>query len=305
MSAFSIINMPSQKGKVAIVTGGNAGIGYETVKGLLAKESHVIMASRNPDKANEAKNALLSEIPRSSLEFIQLDLAKKSSIEAFVSEFESKHDRLDLLINNAGIMMPPYGETDFGYERQWGVNYLAHFYLTGLLFPILKKTEEARIVTLSSLAHQNGKIYFDDVNRKDNYDRNEAYRQSKVACLIFAYELNRRLDQNGMSQKSLGAHPGVAITNLLDDGPWYIKALAPFFKWMLHSVEDAAKPTLMAALDPALTGGEYIGPTGKRGMKGEPGKVDSNDLSKDPDVGDRLWKLSEQQIDFKFEVSPT
>jgi len=299
---FDLSSMPDQSDRIAIVTGANIGLGYETAIGLAKKGAKVVMACRNLEKAGEARKMISAAVPGADLDIIPLDLSSKKSIEAFAVEYQERYDHVDLLINNAGIMIPPYLETEDGFESQWGINHLGHFYLTGLLYGCLYKSKSARVVSLASLAHFAGKIDFEDPNRKTSYKPMESYRQSKLACLVFAYELQRRLDKKGSSMKSLAAHPGVALTNLLASGPKWVKFLAPLFSWLLHSVKDGAESTLMAALDPTLEGGEYIGPMGRRGMKGVPGITYSNSLSKDLEVGRKLWDLSEELLGFKFEV---
>lgn len=299
---FELENLPDQKGKLAIVTGANIGLGFETAKGLIAKNCKVVIASRNKEKAEKAKSDILADYPTAELEIILIDLASKKSIRKFAEEFKAKYDKLDYLVNNAGIMIPPYRETEDGFESQLGVNYLGHFYLTGLLLDHLNKAEHARVVNLGSLAHDSAEIYFDNPNQKETYKPMKSYGQSKLACMMFAFELQRRLSESGSSLISLSAHPGVAITNLFTSAPKWMQVIAPLFKFMTHSVENAAKPTLMATLDPSLTGGEYIGPTGKRGMKGQPGIAESNAISKDKAACERLWKLSEELLDYKFEV---
>lgn len=298
---FSLKAMPSQEGKISIVTGANIGLGFETVKGLISKGSKVILASRNEEKAKHAISEIEKEFPGADMEIMLLDLSSKESIKSFAKQYFEKYDKLDILVNNAGIMIPPYRETVDGFESQWAVNYLGHFYLTALLMPLLEKAQEGRVVTVSSLAHISGLINFEDPNHKDNYQAMVSYRQSKLACLIFAYELQRRLGRQNSTVKSMGAHPGVAVTNILANGPTWIKILTPLLSWMFHSVKKAAEPQLMAALDPSLTGGEYLGPMSKRGMRGKPGIVRSNSISKDEEVAKQLWDLSERQLGFKFE----
>ncbi|GLR15617.1 oxidoreductase [Portibacter lacus] len=299
---FRLSEMPDQKGKIAIVTGANIGLGYETAKALAMKGAKVIMACRNRDKADSAMKAILNEWPDADLEFISLDLSSKKSIKSFADSYKAKYSNLDLLINNAGIMIPPYRETEDGFESQWGVNYLGHFYLTGMLMETIENSDHGRVVTLSSLAHINGKINFDNPNMKDSYKPMVSYRQSKLACLIFAFELQRRLEAKDSKVISVGVHPGVALTNLFAAGPKWMRLIAPLFKGMFNTVEGGAKPSIMGAIDPTMKGGEYLGPTGKRGMKGEPGIVESNEISKDKAVGDKLWTLSENLLDYKFDV---
>ena len=302
METFSLKTAPSQEGKIAIVTGANIGLGYETAKGLAQKGAKVIMACRNEQKAINAKNAILAELPEADLDIILLDLNSLDSVKAFAAAYKAKYQRLDLLINNAGIMVPPLSKTKEGFESQFGVNYLAHFLLTGLLLPLLNQTKGARIVSLSSIAHENGKIDFDNLNAEKKYSRIGFYNQSKLACLMFAYELRRRLEASGSPVLSVAAHPGVSPTNLAQHIPkilYYL--LYPLFMLMTHSVEKGALPTLMAALDTNVEGGEYFGPLGRRGMTGKPGKVDSKPHAKDKEVAKKLWEVSEKLVGFKYD----
>mgnify|MGYP003651580195 FL=1 len=187
--SFSLEKAPLQKGRIAIVTGANTGLGYQTTLGLASKECKVILACRNKDKAEKAMADIRKEVPNADLEFIKLDLNSLKSVREFAKAYSEKHDKIDLLINNAGLMIPPLMRTEEGFESQFGVNHLGHFLLTNLLYPVIKKTENARIVSLSSIAHKNGRIHFDDPNWENSYSKSDAYNQSKVACLMFAYEL--------------------------------------------------------------------------------------------------------------------
>ena len=301
--SFSLDQMTSQKGKIAIVTGANTGLGYETALGLASKGSKVIMACRNKDKAEKAMADIRKEVSNADLKFIELDLNSLKSVRAFAKAYSEKHDQLDLLINNAGLMIPPLMRTEEGFESQFGVNHLGHFLLTNLLFPTIKKTANARVVSLSSIAHKNGRIHFDDPNWEQSYSKLDAYNQSKVACLIFAYELQRRLNETESTAISLAAHPGVSDTEL---GRYVSKALyflfMPIMSFVTHKPKEAAKPTLMAALDPNVIGGDYYGPQGFNDMKGEPGKASSTGYSKKRDVAEKLWALSEELTGEKFTV---
>ncbi|MFT4526842.1 MAG: NAD(P)-dependent dehydrogenase (short-subunit alcohol dehydrogenase family) [Bacteroidia bacterium] len=301
--SFSLDKAPSQKGKIAVVTGANTGLGFETTLALAGKECKVVMACRNKDKAEKAMADIRNEVPNADLEFIRLDLNSLKSVREFAKAYSEKHDKLDLLINNAGLMIPPLMRTEEGFESQFGVNHLGHFLLTNLLFPILKKTENARIVSLSSIAHKNGRIQFDDPNWEKSYSKSEAYNQSKVACLMFAYELQRRLNAAGSSVISVAAHPGVSDTEL---GRYIPKALyllaTPLMPLVTHKPKYAALPTLMAALDENVIGGDFYGPTGFNEMKGEPGKAFSTAYSKKRDEAEKLWKMSEELTGEKFNV---
>ncbi|PZX54954.1 oxidoreductase [Algoriphagus chordae] len=303
MSTFTLDNVPPQNGKIAIVTGANSGLGYETALALAKKGATVILASRNLSKAQDAMHQILLEMPNAALEIILLDLNSLQSIENFAKEFSSKYDRLDLLIENAGIMMPPLSKTKDGFESQLGVNYLAHFHLTNLLFPIIKETAEARIVTLSSLAHQSGKIDFDNLNAEKSYSKWKFYAQSKLACLMFAYELQRRIDSAGIDAISLSAHPGFSDTNLGTFLPSIGRALfSPLTSIIGQGSKQGALPTLRAALDPEAKGGEYYGPSGFRELKGDPVKVKSSSRSHDLGVAAKLWSDSEELTGKTFEL---
>ncbi|KAA3633573.1 MAG: SDR family NAD(P)-dependent oxidoreductase [Bacteroidetes bacterium] len=301
MESFNLEKIPNQKGRIAIVTGANVGVGYETAIGLAKKQSKVIMACRNQQKAEKAKAAILDKVPDADLEIEILDLGNLDSVKNFASKFIEKYDRLDLLINNAGIMIPPFSKTEDGFESQMGVNYFGHFALTGKLMPHLENTENSRVVTLSSIAHRNAVIDFDNINSEQSYSKFAAYGQSKVACLMFAYELQRRLEKAGSDTISVAAHPGVSNTNLARHAPIWMKLLMPILgPFMTHSPEKAALPSLNAALGDNVRGGEYYGPTGYREMKGGPGKVSSSSYSMDTDVASRLWDVSEQLTGEKY-----
>jgi NAD(P)-dependent dehydrogenase (short-subunit alcohol dehydrogenase family) len=300
---FDITKVPSQKGRIAIVTGANAGLGYETSLALGKLGAKVIMACRNAAKAEAAKQTILAKAPGADLEIMTLDLSSLKSVRAFAAAYLAKYDRLDLLINNAGIMIPPYSKTEDGFESQMGANYFGHFLLTGLLLETINKTPGARIVALSSKAHENGQINFEDLQSEKAYSKFGAYSQTKLACLMFAYELQRRLEAAGHKTLSVAAHPGVSNTEL---GKYFPKILyylfLPLFPIFMHKPSNAALPQLMAALDPDVKGGEYFGPTGLNGMKGKPGKVESKPQSHDKDVAKKLWEVSEKLTGFKFVV---
>ncbi len=260
---FNFKEIPSQTGRVAIVTGANTGLGYETALAFAKKEIRVILACRNEEKAMKAKAKIMEKVPHANLEFIQLDLMKLDSVRSFVKTFMQTHDRLDLLINNAGIMIPPFQKTEEGFESQMGVNYFSHFLLTGLLIDTLNATPNARVVTLSSKAHENGVIDFDNLNAEKSYSKMTAYSQSKLACLMFTQELSRRLKAVNKNTISVAAHPGVSTTELGRHIPkilYYL--LMPIFSLMTHKPAKGALPTIMAALDEDVQGGDYFGPTG-------------------------------------------
>jgi NAD(P)-dependent dehydrogenase (short-subunit alcohol dehydrogenase family) len=296
MSAFKLEQIPSQKGRIAIVTGANTGLGFETAKALAQKEAKVILACRNLQKAEAAKAEIIKAIPQADLDIIQIDLSKLASVRQFAKEFLAKYNQLDLLINNAGVMMPPYSKTEDGFELQMGANHFGHFLLTGLLLDTILETPYSRIVSLSSIAHKRGEINFDDLQWEKNYKKMPAYAQSKLANLMFAFELNRRLqNKEGHHTIAVAAHPGVSNTELARHFPkLLVWIMMPLFSFMIHAPEKGALPTLMAALDPSVKGGEYFGPQGNREMKGEPGRAESTTLANNEEIARRLWEVSEE-----------
>jgi NAD(P)-dependent dehydrogenase (short-subunit alcohol dehydrogenase family) len=300
---MSIINnLPPQEGRIIIVTGANTGLGYEDSLILAKKGAKVIMACRNLEKANAAKDSIIKEVANADLEVMEIDLSSMSSVRNFAKTFQSKYDQLDILINNAGVMMPPYSKTEDGFELQFAANYLGHFLLTGLLLEIILKTPNSRIVSLSSIAHKSGKINFDDLQSEEKYSASVAYSQSKLACLMFAFELQRRLDKTGHNQTiSTAAHPGIATTELSRHMPKLVYivlkyTLAPF---ITHKPKEGAKPTVLAAIGEAK-GGDYFGPTGFKEFKGDPGKAKSTELSNDEAIAKQLWEKSEELVGFQY-----
>ncbi len=294
-------NIESKKGKIAIVTGANSGLGQEITLVLVKKDIKVIMACRNVEKTESAKTNILRIVPTAEIEIMELDLNSLSSVRNFAQLYSEKYTQLDLMIANAGIMIPPFAKTEDGFESQMGVNYFSHFLLINLLFPIIKNTPESRIITTSSIAHENAKIDFANLNSEKSYSKMGAYGQSKLACLMFAYELHRRLQNANSKVISLSVHPGVSKTNLFNNMPKFLQfVLSPFWRMLTHSPEEAAKPMLYAALMEDVNGGEYYGPSGFMGMKGDPKKVKSKPQSYDKEVAKKLWEVSEELTKQKF-----
>ncbi|HKL39237.1 MAG TPA: oxidoreductase [Cryomorphaceae bacterium] len=299
-------NLPNNKdlnSKIAIVTGANTGLGFETAKAFAELGATVILACRNTEKGNKAKDKIIEQVPKASLEVSELDLADFESIRKFSDRFNSNQKKLDFLVNNAGVMMPPYHETEEGHELQWGVNHLGHFLLTSLLWKKLNEAEAARVVQLSSLAHKWGNISaFNKPIGKSNYDKQKAYGNSKLACLVFALELERRIESKGLKIKSMAAHPGVADTELSRYLPGWMKVLSPLFMaFVANSAEEGAQPSLRAALDD-LPGGTYVGPSGFKEMKGSPVVVQPHEKATSQKAGKELWQASEEQIGISFAV---
>jgi NAD(P)-dependent dehydrogenase (short-subunit alcohol dehydrogenase family) len=288
-------------GRVIIVTGGNSGLGFESVKALASKKAAVILACRDAEKGEEAKRSILAEFSGALIDVMTLDLADLSSVRRFASVFAGKYPRLDVLLNNAGVMMCPYEKTQDGFERQFGTNHLGHFALTGLLLDVLRKTPGSRVVNVSSGAHAIGKMDFDNLMFENgDYGPIRAYGRSKLANLLFTYELDRRLKKAGIETISVAAHPGVATTNLsrhLDKIP-LMKIFRPISKRMSQSAADGALPQIRASVDPGVRGGEYYGPRGR--SKGDPVRVESNKASHDTADAERLWEISEQLVGISY-----
>lgn len=281
-------------GKIAIITGGNSGIGYETAKGLLAKGATVILAVRNHKKGEIARAALLDSYASGQIEILPLDLADLQSIRSFAEEFRNSYDHLDILINNAGIMAPPYAKTKDGFEMQFGSNHLGHFALTGLLLPLLANTRDSRIVTVSSRAHSRGSINFDNLDGSNGYQAKKFYNQSKLANLYFALELDKRLKEHGSQTISIACHPGVSATNIVKLGHYEIpiafKRIANLF---LQPPDMGALATIYAATEQRLTGGEYIGPVTQFQRRGYPALGTPHANAADQEISRRLWSVSE------------
>ena len=282
--------MPAMTGKTAIVTGANSGIGYETARALAHKGATVIMACRNLAKANDAATQIRNTKPAGAIDVMLLDLGDLESVRRFATEFRTRCARLDLLVNNAGIMTPPFGQTAQGFESQFGTNHLGHFALTGLLLDLLLQTSTSRVVTVSSVAHRYGKIDFDNLNWAHGYDRSRAYGQSKLANLLFTHELQRRLTAAGAKTLAVAAHPGWTETNLQAHSGFY-NFLNPL---LAQKSPMGALPTLYAATAADVLGGGYYGPSGFLEVRGYPQKVSSNDRSHDKAVAGRLWSVSEE-----------
>ncbi len=301
-------DMPDLSGKNIIVTGANSGVGYSAARAFAAKGAHVVFACRSRDKAEAAVAELQQQNPAASVEIMILDLADLTSIHDFARLYEAKHERLDILVNNAGLMAIPYRRTADGFEMQFGTNHLGHFALTGLLLDRLLATAAARVVTVSSGLHRAGMIDFDDLQGEQRYDKRAAYSHSKLANLLFAYELQRRLSAAGRAAISVGAHPGYSATNLQQVGPnmeestlqrGLMKAANNLFA---QSSEMGALPTLYAAAAPDVNGCDFIGPDGFMRMRGYPVKELSSDASYSEADARRLWSVSEELTGVRFEA---
>ncbi|MCH7481140.1 MAG: SDR family NAD(P)-dependent oxidoreductase [Chloroflexi bacterium] len=293
---WTALDIPDQSGKVVIITGANSGIGYEAAGALAKKGATVVMACRNLEKGEAAAKAIIDEGPTGQVVLLHLDLADLSSVRRFADEFSAEYDRLDVLVNNGGIMAVPKGKTVDGFEMQIGTNHLGHYALTGLLIEMLKTTQNARVVTVSSYAHNMGKINFDDLSSEKSYQRWSAYGRSKLANVLFGYELQRRLAANGHPPISLVVHPGYAATNLQRNTGLF--SFANHF--FAQSQEMGALPTLYAATSADIQGGEYIGPDGLMGQRGYPQVARSSRASHNELVAKRLWEVSEELTGVQF-----
>lgn len=299
-------DIPDLQNQNVIVTGANSGIGYETAKELARKGARVILACRNRTRSADALNAIRTELPQAAVEMMELDLADLLSIRRFAHEYKSRYAQLHILINNAGIMMGPYRLTVDGFERQFGTNHLGHFALTGLLLNLLLKTPNARVVSVSSTAHHFGTMDFGNLMyaKGKGYFPARAYARSKLANLLYTYELQRRLDAKGVDTISVACHPGLAYTNLTKQmpGQWFLKMTAPLQKVILQSAAMGALPTLRAACDPLVKGGEFYGPDGFREQRGYPVLVESSPASHNVDDSRKLWEISEQLTGVLYEL---
>ncbi len=301
---WTIENISDLTGKTIVVTGGNSGLGYESVKAFAGKGAEVVLASRSVDKGEEAKMKIQKDVPEGKIKVMQLDLGDLESVRNFASAFKSAYKKLDVLLNNAGIMMTPYFTTKDGFEGQFGTNHLGHFALTGLLMDILLHTEGARIVNVSSGAHKNGKMDFDNLQFSEGreYSPMKAYGRSKLSNLLFTYELQRKLEAAKKDTIAVAAHPGVAMTNLARhlEGKFLFKILSPLFKRMAQDQAMGALPQIRASVDPQVKGSEYYGPGGKREWKGYPVLVPSNEASHNLQDAASLWEESEKLTGVKF-----
>ena len=288
---WTLDNISDQKGKVIIITGATSGLGKAAAKALASKNAHLVLGVRNVSKAEHVREEIVKEYPESMIDILELDLGALGSIKDFAINFEKKHQQLDVLINNAGVMMCPYSKTKDGFEIQMGTNHLGPFALTGALMPLLKKTKNSRVVSTSSLAHLGGKINFDDINWGNRkYKTNKAYSDSKIANLYFTYEMKRRNKNTTEFPTVVTAHPGWTRTDLQKHSVFF-RILNPIFG---QKPAMGVLPTLRAATDPEVNSGDYYGPTKLGGMRGYPELVKSNARSHNEDIARKLCDVSEE-----------
>ena len=300
---WKLEDIPDLNEKVIMITGANSGIGFEAAKALANSGAEVILASRNQDKAESALAAIEAEIPSAKVGFILLDLASLESIRRAVEKFQEQYTRLDVLLNNAGIMMVPFGLTEDGFEKQFGINHLGHFALTGLLIDHILNTPGARVVNISSNAHYGGEMDYSNLSyQKGDYTPMGAYSRSKLANLLFTYELQRRLEARGADALALAAHPGISATGLFDHfvNPGLAWLIRGILKGLFQNANMGALPGLRASVDPMVRGGEYYGPDGKGERKGYPVVVTSNPASHDLESAKKLWDISQDLTGVRY-----
>ena len=297
--------MPDLTGKTAIVTGANSGLGFQATKKLAEHNAEVIMACRKEEKGSEAKEKIEEAIEEADLKVMQLDLASLDSISQFTEEFKEEYNDLDLLFNNAGVMAIPRKQTEDGFEYQFGVNHLGHFALTAQLIETMKKAEEARIISQSSIAHENGDINFKDINHEEKYNRMQVYSDSKLANLLFINELDRKLEEKDINIKAIASHPGVSNTNLFkaeesQHNVIITKLMGLGLKVFGQTPEKGCLPMLYAATSEDVEGGELIGPDGFKAIRGYPERQTPSEKARDEDIAARLWRKSEEMTGTEF-----
>jgi NAD(P)-dependent dehydrogenase (short-subunit alcohol dehydrogenase family) len=296
-------DVPDQTGRVAVITGANTGIGYEAAAVLARRGAHVVLAVRNLDKGKAAAERITTATPHADVTLQKLDLTSLDSIRAAADDLRAAYRGIDLLINNAGVMTTPKTTTADGFELQFGTNHLGHFALTGQLLDNMLPVEGSRVVTISSNGHRFGSIDFADLQSERSYNRLRAYGQAKLANLLFTYELNRRLSQKGAPTIAVAAHPGSSNTELTRNLPDLIRRpVQVVWNLLAQDAAGGALPTLRAATDPTVRGGQYYGPDSFGEQRGHPKLVQSNSKSHDEDVARRLWTVSEELTGVMFPV---
>jgi NAD(P)-dependent dehydrogenase (short-subunit alcohol dehydrogenase family) len=305
---WTAADVPDQTGRTAVITGANTGIGFEAAKVLAERGATVVLACRTPARAADAVARIRATAPRAPLHTVRLDLESLASVRQAAEEIRARHPRLDLLINNAGGTRPRYARTVDGFESTLAANHLGPFALTGLLLDTLLPVPGSRIVTVASIGHRRGTIHFDDLHFEHGYRYMPAYFQSKLANLMFTYELQRRLAAAGAGTIAVAAHPGNARTEFgRDMGAFVRVVMSPRLRlltsWLLQSAHMGALATLRAAVDPAARGGDYYGPPGRSQFTGHPTKVDSSALSHDVEAQRRLWQESERLTGVRYEAT--
>ncbi|MCV7087257.1 SDR family NAD(P)-dependent oxidoreductase [Mycolicibacter hiberniae] len=301
---WTTADLPDQTGRVAVITGSNTGIGYYTAAELAGHGARVVLAVRDLAKGDAAAQRIRETSPQAAVEVQQLDLSSLASVRDAAEALSAAHPRIDLLINNAGVMYTPKQHTADGFELQFGTNHLGHFALTGLLLPRMLRVRQSRVVTVSSMAHRiMAAIHFDDLQWEHGYNRIAAYGQSKLANLMFTYELQRRLAAKRRSTIAVAAHPGTANTELTRHLPPFLRpADRLLMPLVVQSAAMGALPTLRAATDPEVTGGQYYGPGGIGEQRGYPKLVEASKQAHDVELQQRLWAVSQELTGVTFPV---
>lgn len=301
---WTLDDLPALENKRILITGGNSGIGFDTAKACAERGAEVVLACRNQGKAKDAADKIRAVVPEATVITMTLDLSSQKSVRAFAKLFLAEYKSLDVLVNNAGIMMPPYELTEDGFESQFAVNHLGHFTLTGLLLPALEAAPRARIVNISSLAHRFGDMDLDNpmFEGGQGYSRTRAYGRSKLANLLFTLELKKRLAERGSTVIPVTAHPGLAATNLSRylETYFFVRWAMPLVQCFIQSADMGALPSLRALGDPGVKSGDYFGPDGFRQQRGYPRRVGSSKASRDPQIANRLWTLSENLTGLRY-----
>ena len=303
MGKWTVGDMASQNGKTAVVTG-TGGLGFEVALALARAGADVVIAGRDPSKGAAAVSRITSDVPTTKVRFDSLDLASLTSIARFAERLQDDRRQVDLLVNNAGVMVPPERrETADGFELQFGTNHLGHFALTGRLLPLLRASDGARAVSVSSVAARSGSVDWDDWNAKDSYSAMPVYARSKIACLMFAFELERRSAAAGWKIDSIAAHPGISRTELLHNGPGRgsvhsrVRSLLPF---LFQPAAQGALPLLFAATSPDASAGGYYGPDRLGEMRGHPAEAKIPPQALDGPAAEQLWTLSQVATGVRF-----
>lgn len=304
---WTAANIPQRKDGLAVITGSTEGIGHEDALALSSAGWNVIVMGRNAQKGAATIAKILEINPKAKVSFEKIDLADLSSIKAFASRMIERGEAIDLLINNAGVMTPPNRlETADGFELQFGTNHIGHFALTAQLLPLLRKAQDARVVTVSSIANRNGQINFEDLQSTSSYVSGKAYSQAKLANLMFALELQRQSEKHGWGITSIASHPGVSRTNLLitGAGKWSIPGIMRrFFPFLFQPQSQGALPTLFAATSPEAQGGLYYGPNKMSETRGFPSIAKIPEQANDLEVAQKLWEVSRKLANVEFSIS--
>jgi NAD(P)-dependent dehydrogenase (short-subunit alcohol dehydrogenase family) len=301
-------DVPDQSGRTAVITGANTGIGFEVAQVLAQRGAEVVLACRNPARAAEAADRIRAGAPESKVSTLRLDLASQQAVREAAGELRARHERIDLLINNAGGIQPKHSVTEDGFELTFATNHLGPFAFTGLILDRLLPVEGSRVVTVSSIGHRAGRLRFDDLQLTQSYRNSTAYLQSKLANLLFTYELQRRLAAAGARTIGVAAHPGNARTEFGRNLGAFLQAVVhpwarPLTSWLFQDPPVAALGTVRAAVDPGVRGGDYYGPPGRAQFVGYPERVESSARSHDTAAQNQLWEESERLTGVRYSLA--